>query len=172
MNHFFFSDGSQSMSKSARGHDSRKIVPAVLVKRKADGCEVLISESKFHEALHEVAIAPDTARVMTVTTPTGTSSVEINHEILERMPLEGLRGLEIARYVPGGNAMDKRNLIKGILIILGHTEAASNKDSLLEKERELLEAYEAEKAVEAEAEKKAPAKKAPAKKAPAKKEEV
>ncbi len=140
MNHFFFSN-QQSSARPAT--NSRRQVAAVLVVRKADGKQVFITKSKFHEALHEVAQAPEEAKRMLVTTPTGTTSVELCHEILERMPLDAIKDLDIAKYVPGGNVMDKRLLIRGILTILGHTESADKTWSVAEKEAALLAEHEA-----------------------------
>lgn len=146
-------------------------LPVMRVVRRADGMEIMIEPKQFHEALHEVATPPESAAHLTVTTPLGTSVVEITHEYLEQLPLDTLKALPVSRYVKGYNTANKRELISGILTVLGKVGAAEKVETVAEKEARFLKEWEAAKAREAE-EPVAPVKKSKpaAKKAPAKPE--
>lgn len=146
-------------------------LPLMRVVRKADGEEIMIEPRRFHEALHEVAKPPASAAHLTVTTPLGTSVVEITHEYLEQLTLETIKKLPVSRYVAGYNVADKRTLIAGILTVLGKMGDVIATETLAQKEARLLKEWEESKAGKAE-EAPAPTKKSKpvAKKAPAKPE--
>jgi hypothetical protein len=150
MNNFFYSGGDLTPKPRTpeRHIDRTKFKPAMRVIRKATGMECSINAADFHEALYEEAFPKPEDRMLTVTTPQGTSTVEMTHGYLERLSDEALRGLNIAKYVTGGNCMDRRGLTRGILQLLGHTEDIVRTMTVADKEKILMQEWEAR--VEAE----------------------
>lgn len=168
MNHFFFSN-EPDQGRRAPAKRRLDLHPVQYVVRKADGRNVTINQRDFHPALHEVPSLPEEAKVISVNTATGNSVIELNHEILERMPEESILALDICKYVVGYNTKDKRGLIVGILELLGHTESATEALTIEEREAKMLAEWEAEQAKKEEA--KPAAKKPAAKKAAAPKKD-
>jgi hypothetical protein len=146
MNEFFFSGGSITNSPRRKmattAVDRSKLKPSMYVERKADGQHLFIEKDKFHDALHTKLIAPEEARTLTITTPQGTSNVAMTHAYLERLDDESFRGLEIVKYVPGANCMDRAAVTRGVLHILGHTEDIVKTMSLADKEAMLMKEWE------------------------------
>lgn len=146
MNEFFFSGGSLTNSPrrqmATSAIDRSKLKPSIYVERKADGQHLFIEKSKFHEALHTKLIAPEHARTLTITTPQGTSNVPMTHDYLERLDDESFLGLEIVKYVAGANCMGRREITRGVLQILGHTEDIVKTMSIADKEAMLMKEWE------------------------------
>jgi len=117
--------------------------PLMRVVRLADGEEIMIEPTRFHEALHKQASPPEAAHHLSVTTPLGTSVVEITHEYLEQLPFEAIKALPVARYVPGYNVMTKRALISGVLTVLGKLGEVKVAETLEQREERLMSSWQA-----------------------------